>query len=140
MAKPRSTSSRYFIYLVKAILAVLVILIVGVLVAIFLSSRHNKEAIDAAVNDIKLPSQYQLISSKYVGPTVCVDVCNHTLLTYKAVDSTAAANAYDVTTAELTSLGYAHNSYFYYKTYMNKRVYVREETITPTEFTINVSL
>jgi len=102
------------------------------------TAHNNKRIITAAVNDIKLPEQFQLVSSKYVDEA-CLDVCANTLLTYRPANGGQLDK--NSVVLELENQGYVYESnYFYTKTYYGKKVHVTVNSGNHHEMSIDVSL
>jgi hypothetical protein len=137
MLKPHSPTFKYFIYATKALALLVLGLIIWAVITFVLSGQRDKQAIDAAVRDIKLPPQYQLVSSVYVNPR-CLDVCAHTVLKYRSADATPLSQAAVI--AELKQLGYSYDAPYYYKTYKHKQVHIDQTNFPPTQLTLDVSL
>ncbi len=139
MSKQRPLYWKAFLYCATLLGILFIGTVLWLGISLHISGQHDRQSVSAAVNDIKLPSPYRLVSSVYDNQR-CLDVCAHTILTYKAADGSKLSE-HDVTT-ELKLLGYTYdyNSQYCSKNYKNKKVHVTQTSASPSELSLDVSL
>jgi len=119
------------------ILAALVVFFVLVAAVMTYSTRHNKPTIEKAVSEFHLSSQYRLTKSVYDDQS-CLDVCAHTVLTYKSVDGQPIPDT--VMIDEAKKIGYQYNGYVYQKTVNGKLVHISSNPVPPDGLQVDISL
>jgi hypothetical protein len=138
MLKNSSRPKRVLVYAGLIFGFLVLALIVYIVATITISGVHDQQNVQRAVAEIQLPSEYQLVSSVYDNQH-CLDVCAHTLLTYRYENGSVPD--IEPVQSKLRELGYVYNDPFFYKTVNNKRVHVSVYQIfAPPQLTVDVSL
>jgi hypothetical protein len=134
MAKSQSHFAKIILYIVIAIAAVVIGLILFIVISFNLSERHDKQSIEAAVHDL-VPSNYLLVSSVYDKGDI--DNTPNAKYKYKLKDGVPLTK--EALISKFQQLSYTYHGDSWSKEYKGKEVYITP-FVVPPDLALDVSL